>query len=175
VSIGQQSNRGKRATDCLRSGIPHEYPRGCRVPPQEPESGPDHGARKNGEVAGAFDRVGGADIAGGAGGGGLALAVTYSPTAATATVALVGDADLDGEVGASDLAALQQGLASASPGRWSAGDFNQDGRCDAADYAALKRNFGASAPPAGGQNVPELTTLALLAIGWAAMPCRRRP
>jgi T5SS/PEP-CTERM-associated repeat protein len=82
---------------------------------------------------------------------------------------LDGDADLDGQVGRNDLAALGAGLHIPSP-IWQNGDFDLDGKVTPMDYLALKANWGRTA---SGGPVPEPATLALLAAGAVALLRRR--
>ncbi len=83
---------------------------------------------------------------------------------------LDGDADLDGDVDADDLDALEGGFG--GPAAWAEGDFNLDGGADYLDYLAWKRHCGQVAP--GGGTVPEPAALALLAAGTVALLRRRR-
>ena len=84
---------------------------------------------------------------------------------------LDGDADFDGVVGYSDLAALIGGFGVQGAG-WPHGDFDLDGQVGAADYILLKTSMGRSLSVPGG--VPEPATLSLLALGGLAMIRRRR-
>jgi len=60
-------------------------------------------------------------------------------------LALPGDADLSGDVGWQDYAAVRDDFGTTGAG-WSGGDFNYDGVVDRLDYLALKRNHGRSVP-----------------------------
>ncbi len=90
---------------------------------------------------------------------------------------LMGDANLDGTVNASDLNILgikwQQ-----EEGLWSAGDFNADGTVNAGDLNKLGLNWQMSIPTAASsQSVPEPAAITLL-FGIIATPLlrhRRRP
>ena len=73
-----------------------------------------------------------------------------------------GDANLDGDVDATDLALLGAGLG------WN--DFNYDGVVNAGDYAAYNASLATLHP----QSVPEPACFSLLAVG-ALMALRRRP
>jgi len=93
-----------------------------------------------------------------------------------------GDCNLDGEVGAEDLAALAGGwsgsdlpLSAASAGRtWAQGDTNGDGLVDIADLTALAGNWGAGAPAPTSGNVPEPGAMSLLVVGGLFLLPRRR-
>jgi hypothetical protein len=88
---------------------------------------------------------------------------------------LVGDANLNGEVELQDFSALKANFGTGTT--WFEGDFNLDGAIDLQDFSALKANFGASVSPAVGAAAlptPEPATLALVALGGAAVLLRRR-
>ena len=82
---------------------------------------------------------------------------------------LAGDADLDGMVGAGDLAALAAGFGG-TEGGWRGGDFNADGGSDHLDYLLWKTNLGVAVPGAA----PEPGPVVLLALGASALLFRRR-
>jgi autotransporter-associated beta strand protein/T5SS/PEP-CTERM-associated repeat protein len=103
-------------------------------------------------------------------------------SAVTVKIAMYGDADLSGVVGASDLSAVLTNLGQA--GTWSAGDFDYSGVVEASDLIAVLTNFGQTLPTslnispyhldpeaigmltsAGITVVPEPGMLALLAMG----------
>jgi len=85
---------------------------------------------------------------------------------------LVGDANLDAQVGIADLVALADNYGLAFGASWEQGDFNGDGIVGIADLAAIADNYGQT----GGGTVPEPTTLLLLlAVGGIALGRRRRP
>ena len=84
-----------------------------------------------------------------------------------------GDTDGDHDVDATDLASL--GLAwdpsAKNPGNdWTNGDFDDDGDVDATDLAAIGLGWN---PSGGAAPIPEPVTLALVALGAAAMITRR--
>ena len=80
-----------------------------------------------------------------------------------------GDITLDAEVGIADLVALAEHYG--QNGGWSQGDITFDGVVGIADLSALADKYGWSA---GGANVPEPTTLSLLAFASLAPVVRRR-
>ena len=65
---------------------------------------------------------------------------------ATFTVAIAGDADLDGKVGRSDFLRVMGNVGACGEAGWSAGDFNRDGWVNYLDYLAVKRHYGESMP-----------------------------
>ncbi|KKM25316.1 hypothetical protein LCGC14_1596200 [marine sediment metagenome] len=94
---------------------------------------------------------------------------------------LAGDFNTDGTVNITDLGALASNWQASGPGvNWSDGDVNHDGKVNITDLGAVASNWKHEyAPPAaatmgGGQPVPEPGTLALLAVGAAALALRRR-
>ncbi|MCY2929718.1 MAG: PEP-CTERM sorting domain-containing protein [Planctomycetota bacterium] len=96
---------------------------------------------------------------------------------------LPGDFNKDGEVGPEDFGILKDnfgidGLPSGNHESWTLGDANDDGEIGPEDFGLLKDNFGLDGGPTGTyplSNVPEPTTLALLALGglFAARKNRR--
>lgn len=90
---------------------------------------------------------------------------------------LLGDADLDGEVGGDDLLRARTNLG--QPGNWLDGDFDYDGRVTARDWIMLRRNFGLSMPTGAlavaGESVPEPAAAGVLIIAGAMALRRRRP
>jgi fibronectin-binding autotransporter adhesin len=103
-------------------------------------------------------------------------------SAVTVKIAVYGDADLSGTVGASDLSTVLTNFGLA--GVWSAGDFDYSGIVGASDLSAVLTNFGQTLPSsldispyrldadairalgaAGITVVPEPGTLVLLAAG----------
>ena len=114
------------------------------------------------------------------------FAITYSSSAVMATVAIFGDANLDGRVSFFDFATLQNNFNQA--GTWADGDYDQNGIVNFADFQLLEANFGfdlalggfgalpafqTEALAAFAATVPEPTTLLLLASGLGLL--RRRP
>jgi fibronectin-binding autotransporter adhesin len=103
-------------------------------------------------------------------------------SAVTVKIAVYGDADLSGVVGASDLSTVLTNFG--IPGVWSAGDFDYSGIVGASDLSTVLTNFGQSLPTsldispyhldadairilgaAGITVAPEPSMLALLAAG----------
>ncbi len=82
-----------------------------------------------------------------------------------------GDANGDGNVNPTDLAALTLNWLG-TDAMWQGGDFNYDGVVNPTDLAALTLNWLESIPTAPA-TVPEPTSLALLALGGVALVCRR--
>jgi hypothetical protein len=82
-----------------------------------------------------------------------------------------GDADLDGDVGFSDLLKLAQNYD--QPGIWGQGDFNYDGVVNFPDLLALAQNYGQSDVVAdwaiARSIVPEPTMLGLVALLGVAL------
>ena len=86
-------------------------------------------------------------------------------------VTILGDVDLDGEVGRSDFLAIEGNLGNA--GTWQDGDLNADGTVDEGDYLMWKA-FAGQSYDGPGSTIPEPATLGLLAIGAAGLLARRR-
>jgi fibronectin-binding autotransporter adhesin len=106
--------------------------------------------------------------------------------AVTVKIAVYGDADLSGVVGASDLSTVLTNFGLA--GTWSTGDFDYSGIVGASDLSAVLTNFGQTLPSsldvspyhldadairaltaAGITVVPEPNTLALLTMGLVGL------
>ncbi len=86
---------------------------------------------------------------------------------------LLGDANLDGIVNASDLNALGQNWLG-SPNTWQLGDFNADGTVNAGDLNNIGQNWQASIPSAASRaNVPEPHPFTMLLLGAIATPLLR--
>jgi hypothetical protein len=87
---------------------------------------------------------------------------------------LRGDANLDGNVNASDLNSLGQNW-QGSPNAWQSGNFTADGIVDANDLYQLAQNWLATIPSAAAlQSVPEPSGWCLLVFSLAGIVCRRR-
>ena len=87
---------------------------------------------------------------------------------------LLGDANLDGTVNASDLNSLGKNWL-VQPNTWQLGDFNADGIVNAGDLNELGQNWLASIPSAAAaQSVPEPSGWCLLAFSLVCIVCRRR-
>lgn len=69
-----------------------------------------------------------------------------------ATVALVGDLNLDGSIDFSDFVGLSRNFS--EEGGWREGDFTGDGRVEFLDFVAMSRQFGMSTPMST-QSIPE--------------------
>lgn len=85
---------------------------------------------------------------------------------------LPGDTDFGGSVAFADFLTLSSNFGQ-NIALWSAGDFDGSGDVGFSDFLALSSNFGASS---GGAlaSVPEPSGLALLLVGLAILPRRRR-
>jgi hypothetical protein len=57
---------------------------------------------------------------------------------------------------------------------WTMGDFDYNGTVDNGDYDILGASWGTVYPGVGGANVPEPTTMGLLALGVIGLISRRR-
>ena len=96
----------------------------------------------------------------------------YSFVAYRLDVALpYGDVDLDGDVDIFDFLFLQAAYGTTSGATWDIGDFNFDGDVDIFDFLTLQSEYGWTE---GGGAIPEPATLALLALGAAAILKQRQ-
>ena len=88
---------------------------------------------------------------------------------------LIGDANLDGSVNASDLNALGQNWRG-HPKTWQLGDFTADGTVDASDLNQLAQNWQTSIPLGAAQAtaVPEPASYAALILAIVMIVLRRR-
>jgi hypothetical protein len=95
----------------------------------------------------------------------------------TAAYTRGGDATLDGTVTLADFNNLFNNFGQSGK-TWDEGDFQYDGTVTLADFNILFNNFGTSISSGGAEvatePVPEPTTLALLALGGAAVLWKRR-
>ncbi|MEO0587431.1 MAG: dockerin type I domain-containing protein, partial [Planctomycetota bacterium] len=104
------------------------------------------------------------------------LAVTYDADSVDATVALLGDANLDGMIDTGDLAILAANF-DATGQTWVTADFTGDGTVGTADLAILAANFGAEVPEAAtgavSAAVPEPGVVGVAGAGLLAFLRRR--
>jgi hypothetical protein len=89
------------------------------------------------------------------------------------TPSIPGDADLDGDVDADDVAILADNWNTSSGMDWEDADFNWDGAVDSADYTILALYYG-SGTGGGGSPVPEPGIVSLLSLAAVALVLRRR-
>lgn len=133
-----------------------------------------------GTRSGMFDSITGMML-GDVDGFNAALAVTYGPSVVAARVSILGDANFDDRIDATDLALLAANWQ--STGDWTSGDFNGDGFVDLTDLGVIATQWqvgvGAASPAsfsaalAAAPFVPEPSTAVLLfGLGGAAI-CRR--
>ncbi len=101
-----------------------------------------------------------------------ALAVVYGSNEVTAQVALLGDANLSGQIEQGDLDAVLQNWGR-QDGTWVTGDYDGDGFVAQGDLDAVLQNWGAAAAPdLRGFSLPEpVTAVQLTAL---MMCCRWR-
>ena len=121
-----------------------------------------------GGVTGTFTSVDGVSM-----GDGTGLAVTYTANTVNVTRALIGDANLDGDVdvfeftGGGDAQTLANNLGTTSGAIWAQGDFNGDGDVDVFEFSGggdaqlLASNLGFSA----AASVRSLTAFAVVSTG----------
>lgn len=101
----------------------------------------------------------------------VSLIIDELPNALLATVALVGDANVDGAVDFADFVVLRQNLG--QQGEWRQGDFTGDQAINFADFLALAAGFGRVAS-SSVRAVPEPNALTLLSAGTIVLcRCRR--
>lgn len=124
----------------------------------------------------------GATLSGSYGGNGRIAqdGANFNNVNATRTVVVNrGDANFDGRVNFQDVAIITANLNQASGRIWTTGDFTGNGGVNFQDVAVLTANlnFVGPAPVVGGANVPEPTSVSLLAClagaGFALRRCRR--
>lgn len=121
-----------------------------------------------GEVVGAFESIETQTISPIAG-----LVVDEGNNSLVATVALLGDANLDGAVAFDDFVTLAINFG--QQGEWRDGDFTGDRTINFADFLELAESFGRVASTATNQSVPEPVTSSFvyfIALA-AAMRCHR--
>lgn len=123
-------------------------------------------------LTGTFASVVGVDL-----GAGKALAVTYAADRVSASVALPGDANLDGTVNVVDLGLLAG--AWNAPGDWGHGDFDGSGFVDSHDLGLLQAHWHQSTATAAlegeaAATVPEPVTSFSLALTAAQLLAGRR-
>jgi len=95
---------------------------------------------------------------------------------------LVGDVDLDGQVGVADLGILATDYGTTTQGGWGAGDLNADGAIGVADLGMLATNYGQSltgGSVATSQAMPSSTAVpepsaALVLVAGTLASSRRR-
>jgi hypothetical protein len=89
-----------------------------------------------------------------------------------AALPMQGDFDADGDVDVTDLGILATNYGDDDV-TWGTGDSDFDGDCDVSDLGNLATNYGTSSAGAP-VNVPEPTTMGLLAVGGVLALIRRR-
>ncbi len=127
-------------------------------------------------VSGKFRAIDGMSI-----GSDMSLAVTYSPTDVMLTIALPGDANLDGIVSFDDLLALAQHYESGLVEGWSTGDFTGNGVASFDDLLIVAQHYTGGAITGSFDGdwalarslVPEPTIGAIAACGLALAGRRR--
>ena len=122
-------------------------------------------------IVGAFDTVELPVVAG------LSLGVQYGPDNVTVVAGLIGDLDLDGFVGITDLNVVLGNWNQNVPADvWLRGDPTGDGFVGIEDLNIVLGNWNAGTPPPAEALalVPEPCSSGLLAIGIVGLACRRR-
>lgn len=90
-------------------------------------------------------------------------------------LAPLGDTNWDLAVNITDLSRLATSFGKTGGAKWKDGDFNHDGNVNITDLSILATRFGTVAAPigAGGGDVPEPVTLALMSLAMAGLARRR--
>jgi len=96
-------------------------------------------------------------------------AILIDPAAIPDDRKLMGDANVDGEVGIADLSAVADNYGKTGVG-WMGGNFNGDDEVGIADLSAVADHYGEG----GGASVPEPATAVFLLTGAAGILTRRR-
>lgn len=109
---------------------------------------------------------------------GLWFEVNLSATSLAAVAnATAGDADLDGDVGFTDLLTVARNFGAAGGFDWLGGDFSFDGRVDFNDLLAMARNYGSAIESdftLARSIVPEPAVMIGLVVGTGLMLMRKR-
>jgi len=104
----------------------------------------------------------------------LALVFDASPNSLVATVAMQGDANVDGVINFADFLTVTQNFG--QEGTWRRGDFNGDQTINFNDFLDVSQRFGAVAAQLSGFSnpVPEPSTVCLMLIAVAGLCMNRR-